>query len=132
MNNCSDEIKQIVKDLTLIIEKEIAAFEALWDVFYKQKSSVLENIEQHYIKRLKEQKEMLDILVKKFGSGQKEIKKRIELSIKFIDQCLEKLIQKQQRDSTSTSVGESSFFFSYKVGQVPLDLTHTSPFLEQR
>ena len=109
MNNCSEEIEQFIKDLVLIVEKEVTAFETLRNALSEQKSFILENVEQRYIRRLKDLKEMLYVLLRKFQNGQREIRDCIELSIKSVDQYLSEL----SRDGNKKDVLFSS---RHKVG----------------
>jgi len=128
LNNCSEEIEQFIKDLVLIVEKEVTAFETLRNALSGQKSFILENVEQRYIRRLKDLKEMLYVLLRKFQNGQREIRDCIELSIKFIDQHLEQLIRDGNEKGPFPLRENLPFSSRPKVGQVHSYLTHTSPF----
>ena len=125
MNNRSDEIEEVVKDLVLIVEKEVTAFQSLRDTLLDQKLSVSRNVEQHYTKRLKDLKEMLCILSRKFQNGQRDIRDRIELSIKFVDQCLGELSRDENKK-------DALFSSRHKVGQESLLLAHHSPSEKER
>ncbi len=125
MSNRSNDIEQVVKDLVLIVEKEVTAFQSLRDTLLDQKFSVSKNVEQHYTKRLKDLKEMLYVLSQKFQNGQRDIRNRIELSIKSVDQCLSELSRDENKK-------DALFSSRHKVGQESLLLAHHSPSEKER
>ena len=119
------QLDNVVKDLTIMVEKEVKAFSSLFEVLLQQgllipskienkesglgpytekgkrilKSQIVPRVERQYVQRLSELKDILTTLSDKIKNTNKQNHCRLEKSLKTVNNCLYVLEQGHIIDS---------------------------------